>query len=406
MSSEIAPRPEGEMATPLAMTDSPIGAWAGELMAWADAAQKAHQIATVLCETSFVPKSMQHRPGDVTGAVLTGVELGVPIMWALANIDIVEGSPAIRARGMRALLKRHGHEIFVEESTATRAVVCARHKSSQRLERSTWTLDRAKKAELLGKKNWRLYPQDMLLNRATAEAARLAAPDVMLGLYTVEELGGEEDMTSTSAPENAPASEPKKRRTAQRKTAPPPGPDLQALPSDIPAPPSEGARPAVVSEAQAVATMETAGFEVVDVIDTMEEPPPPTAEQSFADSCDMTMPHDMSKHVPDGCPPNCPTRIEVEESMQAEYEAEEAAEHVELMTGAQRKRMAVEMRRVGLVGRDDRLAFAARVIGHDIETSNELTVEEASQVITALVEEGLDAVETRYDQDGASDVDE
>jgi len=132
----------------------------------------------------------------------------------------------------------------------------------------------------------------------------------------------------------------------------------------------------------------------------MEEPPPPTTEQSFADSCDMTMPHDMSKHVPDGCPPNCPTRIEVEESMQAEYEAEEAAEHVEMMTGAQRKRMAVEMRRVGLVERDDRLAFAARVVGHDIETSNELTVEEASQVITALVEEGLNAVETRYDQDG------
>jgi hypothetical protein len=401
MSSEIAPRAEGEIAVPPAAADSPIGAWAGELVAWADAAQKAHQIATVLCETSFVPKSMHRRPGEVTGAILTGMELHVPIMWALGNIDIVEGRPGVSAKGQRALLKRAGHEIWTEESTATRAVVCARHKGEQRIEKSVWTLDRAKRANLLGKTNWRLYSQDMLLNRATAEAARLAVPDIALGMYTLDELNAGDDAVEPGAAATPDGAAPeKKRRTAQRKTTPPPGPDLQALPSDIPAPPPEGTRPAVVSEAQAVATMEAAGFEVVDVIDTMEEPPPPTTEQSFADSCDMTMPHDMSKHVPDGCPPNCPTRIEVEESMQAEYEAEEAAEHVEMMTGAQRKRMAVEMRRVGLVERDDRLAFAARVVGHDIETSNELTVEEASQVITALVEEGLNAVETRYDQDG------
>jgi len=390
MSTEIERRPD---RTPVPDMGVRQESWAAGLMAWAAAAQKAHDIACILSETSFVPKSMAHRPGDVTGAILTSMELNMPIMWGLSNIDVVDGSPAIRAKGMRGLLLHHGHEIWVEESTATRAVVCARHKGSQRVERSKWDLDRAKKAELLGKKNWRLYPQDMLLNRATAEAARLAAPDVMIGAaaYTAEELSdGDGDVNDGAAPAE-PAPE-RKRRTAQRK--PPVAPvDESALPADIPAPDAADERPPVVSEAQAAATMEAAGFEVVDVIDTMEDPPEPTAEMVFADTCDITMPHDTRKSAPDGCPPNCPTRLAAESTDQADQ-----AEPVELMTDAQRRRMGVEMRRVGLVETDERLAYVGRVIGREVLTTNEITVGEASRVITALTEEGLDRVETRYDQ--------
>lgn len=386
MSTDIARRPDDDTA--LAAV-APTDAWADGLMSWAAAAQKAHDIATILCETSFVPKSMQHRPGEVTGAILTGMELGVPIMWALSNIDIVEGAPAIRAKGMRGLLKRHGHEIWVEESTATRAVVCARHKGSQRVERSVWNLDRAKTANLLGKHNWKLYPQDMLLNRATAEAARLAAPDVMLGLYTVEELGGDENAADAAPAADTPAPEPKKRRTAQR-AKPVPTVAPEALPDDMPAPP-EQQRPTVVSEAAAAQTMEAAGFEVVDVIDTMTDPPEPDADMVLAETCDITMPHDMRKSAPDGCPPNCPTRVAADNGNQQPVDAPQ-----EYMTDQQRKRMNVEMRRVGLVERDERLAFVAHIIGREVQTSNELTVGEASEVITALVAEGLDDVRTKY----------
>jgi len=160
-----------------------------------------------------------------------------------------------------------------------------------------------------------------------------------------------------------------------------------------------------VSEAQAVATMEAAGFEIVDVIDTMGEDESDAERHSYtagelAATCDAGMPHDLNKGAPDGCPPNCPTRIETDESMQAEYHAEQDAAFPALMTDAQRKRMGAEMRRIGLVDRGERLAFAARIVGHEVETSNELTVQEASEVIQALTAEGLDRVETRYDRDG------
>lgn len=399
MSTEIE-RHEGGAVLPAAMPDRQQQRWADELTGWAAAAQRAHEIACVLCETSFVPKSMAHRPGDVTGAILTAMELDVPIMWGLSNIDIVDGSPAIRARALRGLLKRAGHEIWVEESTATRAVVCARHKGSQRVERSVWTIDRAKKAELLGKKNWRLYPQDMLVNRATAEAARLAAPDVLMGVaYTVDELGGDETPDG-GAPvtEERPAAAAKKR-TAQR-AKPEPGPAPEDLPTDMPAPISPAARPPIVA------------------------PFPP---ESLPSTCDLSMPHDDRFSPPHGCPPNCPTRFvhegealhaeaETERPTHAETEAEAVAMmnaaglHVEtldvldtldtapesMVTDGQRKRMAVEMRKAGIVDRDKRLAYVSDLIGRRVESGNELTVAEASRVIQALIddatEEGLASV--------------
>jgi hypothetical protein len=397
VSADIEHRQDAALSLPA--TPSDRQQWANDLMAWASAADAAHGVATLLAETSFVPKSMQHRPGDVTGAILTGIELGVPIMWALSHIDIVEGAPAIRAKGLRALMLRHGHDIWVEESSATRAIVCARRSGSQRVERSVWTLDRAKHAELLGKKNWRLYPTDMLINRATAEAVRLAAPDVLLGHYTVEELGGDEmpDGTAPSAAERAvqkPA--PAKRRTAQR-AKPEPGPAPEELPTDMPSPPAGKA--------------DHLGGELPG-------------------TCDLMMPHD-TRHSPHGCPPNCPTRVAAELSaaegavggaqavamfadvgLQPEVLIEtadvidtmdEPAEPEPMVTDGQRKRMAVEMRNAGIVDRDERLTYVSDLIGRRVESGNELTVAEASRVIQSLIDkaikEGLAAVKpTEGDQ--------
>lgn len=341
---------------PASMAPTLDRGWADGLLAWAAAAQQAHEIATVLCETSFVPKTMRHQPGEVTGAILTGMELGVPIMWALGNIDIIDGSPAIRAKGMRALALRQGHEMWTEESNSSRAIVCGRRKGSARIERSTWTMDRAKRAGLAGKKTWVAYPVDMLLNRATAEVVRLIAPDVLIGVsHTVDELGGEETPAGLAAEEREDAPAPAKRRTAQRR--PPADPAPAAPPPDLPEPPADPAPASAAdpapdtppsdtppTEADAVATMEAAGFEVTDVIDTPDTTPEwPT-------------------------PDPAPTPAD------------------EPMTMPQQKRMAVEMRNAGFTDRSERLAFVCDVIGRPINSSKELNIPEASAVIQALID--------------------
>lgn len=208
-----------------------------DLIAWAREAQCAHDIAVQLAATPFVPKSMQHNPGSVTGAILAGRELGLAPMSALRSIDIIDGTPAMRAHALRGLVQSHGHDVWVEESTEHRAIVCGQRRGSTRVERSTWTMDRARKAGLAGKRNWSTIPTAMLLARATSEVCRLIAADVLLGMpYSAEEVGD-----GDTAPPAAIAAEPSPRRagtrTMRRKPLPEPAADA---PVEQPDPPPTG----------------------------------------------------------------------------------------------------------------------------------------------------------------------
>ena len=204
-----------------------------DLEDWAAQMTFAGTIARGVAGTPFVPKSLRvyYRPensnrdeidipgttASVAAALLTGTEVGLEPMAALRSIDIIEGTPALRAMALRALVLRAGHDMWVEESTATRAIVKGIRSGSTHEQTSVWTWDRAKAAELTGKANWKRHPSAMLIARATAEVARLIAPDVLLGLpYAAEELADgdivDEPETSTAPPPG--------RRTAQRKRRP------------------------------------------------------------------------------------------------------------------------------------------------------------------------------------------
>jgi hypothetical protein len=117
-----------------------------------------------------------------------------------------------------------GHEVWVEDSTTTRAIVCGKRKGSEQVQKSVWTMDRAKGLKIDQKENWRKQPQAMLIARATAELCRLIASDVILGIpYAVEELG-DDDGTTEAAP--------RAKRTAKRQpieTVELPEPEVPAL---------------------------------------------------------------------------------------------------------------------------------------------------------------------------------
>lgn len=160
-----------------------------DLSSWAADAHEIAKVAVNLAKTAFVPSSYNRDPAQITAAILTGIEVGLKPMAALRAIDIIQGTPALKAVAMRALAQSAGHEIWVEEATETRAIVCGRRKGSDHVERSVWTIDRATKLGLAGKDNWRKQPGAMLIARATSELVRLIAADVVLGVpYSSEEL--------------------------------------------------------------------------------------------------------------------------------------------------------------------------------------------------------------------------
>ena len=194
----------------------------GQLPAWAATFTAVASVAGELARTPFVPASLRVmddgrlNPGataaNVAAAILTGGELDMAPMAALRSIAVIDGTPALSALALRALVQSRGHGVWVVEATSARAVVEGlRHGDpGDRTQRITWTMDDAKARRLDGRFNWRTQPRNMLIARATAEVCRLIAADVVLGLpYAVEELEDGDDPDPPPPP-------PPAKRTAKR----------------------------------------------------------------------------------------------------------------------------------------------------------------------------------------------
>jgi len=166
----------------------------GPLAVWASEARQAYSIAVSLAKTSFVPDAFRDKPHEVTAAILAGKELGFDPMASLRSISIIKGTPALTAMAMRGLVQSHGHDVEVVSESPTRAVVKGTRRSGLLGGKTTehvseWTIERAKGMGLTSRDNWQKQPQAMLVARATSEACRRTAADVLIGMpYSAEEL--------------------------------------------------------------------------------------------------------------------------------------------------------------------------------------------------------------------------
>jgi hypothetical protein len=209
----------------------------------------AAEYANYVANTALVPEALRGKADEVAAVILTGEEVGLEPMAALRSVAMIAGVPHFRAESLRGLVVSRGHELWVEESTVTRAIVAGRRGGSDRVGRVTWTMDDAKRANLAGKPNWRAYPREMLVARATAALVRQMFADVVLGLVAAEELdeyelNGAAPQLEAAPPEDVEKPKPaaRTRRRAARQPAaapaasPPPEP---ARPPVTPTPPPD-----------------------------------------------------------------------------------------------------------------------------------------------------------------------
>lgn len=207
-------------ADPAALRPVPPTA-AQSLIDWAQAANAAHDIAILLSETEFVPDHFRGNPASATAAVLAGAEVGLSPMQSLQSLYVVNGKPAMYAQTLRALVQAAGHEIWVEDQTDTRVIICGRRRGSRQVEKAVWSIDRAKKAGYTRNQKYQSDPIGMLTARGTADVCRRIAADALAGLaYSVEELSDE--------PAPAPQQPAQPRRTARRAPLPKPEPETKA----------------------------------------------------------------------------------------------------------------------------------------------------------------------------------
>lgn len=68
--------------------------------------------------------------------------------------------------------------------------------------RITWDIERATKAGLAGKDNWKKYRRQMLRSRCVSEGTRTVCPSATSGVYTPEEVTDMVDETPASGPKD------------------------------------------------------------------------------------------------------------------------------------------------------------------------------------------------------------
>jgi hypothetical protein len=314
---------------------------------WLAEAEAAAGIARQLVGTPFIPDSLcrWHRDErtnkpvalDIDGtvataaaALLAGQELGFGPMASLRSIDVIRGTPALRAIALRALVQQHGHDIWVVFSNTTRATVRARRAGGE-VQEVTWTLDRAKGAALYpGKEDsqWRRNPAAMLVARATAEVARWVAADSILGIpYIAEELADE--------PLNG-----------------------SALPADVAGDEAEGeeGKPKAKPRAKAPARTTKTARAALPPAPPMPPPPP-------------TPPPEDQAPPPDKAPP-----------------PKGRAKRTAGISAQQLAALHVKLREAGIGSRTDAQAVISAWIDRAVASSNDLTHEEATAVLARLDE--------------------
>lgn len=148
--------------------------------------------ANMLVKTGFLPAAIKTAE-QALAIMLKGQELGIPSMYSLSNIVIVQGKPTCSAELMLALIYRdHGdNALVVLDSTETACTASYKRRAWPEARSYAFTIQHARTAGLMSNPTWQKYAPAMLRARCISAIARMAFPDSIAGMYTPEELGAD-----------------------------------------------------------------------------------------------------------------------------------------------------------------------------------------------------------------------
>lgn len=137
-----------------------------------------------------------------TGAVLTGLPLGLDPLVALAQVYLVKGRPGLYTKIKLALAQARGHDAWDVERTDDQ-VTCGGRRKGWPQERSveiTVTMQDAERAGWTANETYEKTPADMLWSRAMSRVLDRIAADVLFGIASIEDLEVDEVPEQTSRP--------------------------------------------------------------------------------------------------------------------------------------------------------------------------------------------------------------
>ncbi|MGI5060569.1 recombinase RecT [Treponema denticola] len=203
------------------------------------------RMAEVMAKSGLLPKALDTKE-KVFIALQWGVELGLTPMAAATNIAVINGKPTLSADIMHAIVRNNpeyaGAEWKKQDEQAAEVLVKRKNANMTETFRGYYDIEMAKRANLLSKENWRAYPARMLKHRALSFALRDAFPDVLAGLYSPDDLSGDNQPAQNQKQGNyqsyemAEKTEPEQEATLEPLGAEPctnPAPEKEKSPEDF-----------------------------------------------------------------------------------------------------------------------------------------------------------------------------
>ncbi|HEX5430151.1 MAG TPA: hypothetical protein VFX17_03705 [Patescibacteria group bacterium] len=152
------------------------------------------EMANVFFQSRALPSHIQNA-AQLMMIMQAGKELGMLPMESITNLYIVNGKVTLQGSGMLTKVLRAGIKVEWVSESETEAVVKLSGLGRPAYV-SKFTMAEAQKAGLTGKDVWRKYPKNMLRWRALTNGARVFCPDVIQGMYMMEEIATNVDMGS------------------------------------------------------------------------------------------------------------------------------------------------------------------------------------------------------------------
>lgn len=172
----------------------------GQLSVFANAESfnLATRMATALAQSTVVPKAYQGNVGNCMIAIEMASRINTSPMMVMQNLYIVNGNPAWSSQWIIAMInssKRYKTELQFEfgHDSADEGLSCkawAEDYSGHRVEGPKITMKMAREEGWSTKSGskWKTMPEVMIRYRAASFFGRMNCPDMIMGIYSQEEV--------------------------------------------------------------------------------------------------------------------------------------------------------------------------------------------------------------------------
>lgn len=157
-----------------------IAAQAGQLL----------EVGSMLIKSGMLPTSIR-TPEAAMAIIIKGMELGLPPMAALNGITVIQGKATVSPQLMLSLINRSGQLETIDIETGAQGATVTMKRRGRSPFTARFGPAEAKAMQLDGKDNYKKQAPVMYQWRAVAGCARVVFPDVIDGLYTLEEMGAD-----------------------------------------------------------------------------------------------------------------------------------------------------------------------------------------------------------------------